>query len=255
MTIGITSCSTGRYVNNSRNVNLSQTQVVLSQANFQVVKQVSVTYVYTNKNTIRFDANQMKESAYAALVKKAKLTGAQVLINVTMEEIQRVSNNFWSALFFAPQYEQAILVSGTVIEFLPEGVTPTYSDTIESSIVYDSLSKSDYDSPSANTMKTEVIHNTSEQNYDSSIANTDKYEEVKRYYAKSAPTFFEIYEQVRQHMLFNKQTEVLDKVDNFLLTGNQAAIWAFRYEVLKSEDIDKDINKQIDIFIKYANMQ
>lgn len=119
--------------------------MVLSQANFRVVKQVSVTYIYTNQNTKHFNANQLKESAYAALVKKAGLTGAQTIINVTMEQIQRESHNFWTALFFAPKYQQAILVSGTVIEFLPEGVTPNYSDTIESSVVYANPFESNHD--------------------------------------------------------------------------------------------------------------
>lgn len=232
VTIGMASCSTGRYVNNSQNVNLSQTQVVLSQANFRVVKQVSVSYVYKNLHTMRFNASQLKESAYAALVKKAQLTGAQTIINVTMEQIQRESHNFWTALLFAPKYEQAILVSGTVIEFLPEGVTPTYSDAIESSIVYASPSIPDSDTN------------------DESAIYTDKYEEVKRYYAVSAPTFFEIYEQVRQYMLSNKQVETLNQIENFLLEGNQKDIEALRYEILRS----KDINKQVDIFIKYVDM-
>ncbi|MCI5681785.1 MAG: hypothetical protein MR293_07450 [Bacteroidales bacterium] len=94
--ISMASCSTGYYLSNSQNVNLSQTQVVLSQANFQVVKQVKVTYVYKNLHSMRFNASQMKESAYAALVKEAKLTGAQTLINVTMEQVQRKSQNFWT---------------------------------------------------------------------------------------------------------------------------------------------------------------
>ena len=146
VTIGMASCSTGRYVNNSQNVNLSQTQVVLSQANFRVVKQVSVTYVYENLHAMRFNANQMRESAYAALVKKAQLTGAQTIINVTMEQIQRKSQNFWTMFFgFPPKYQQAILVSGTVIEFLPEGVTPNYSDIIESSIVHVNPFEPNYD--------------------------------------------------------------------------------------------------------------
>lgn len=46
--IGMVGCSTGRYVNNTQNVNLNQTQVVLSQANFQVVKQINdIMYIRT----------------------------------------------------------------------------------------------------------------------------------------------------------------------------------------------------------------
>ncbi len=103
------SCSTGRYLNNSQNVNLNQTQVVLSQANFKVVKQISTTYVY--KSSMKFSADQLKESAYAALVKEAKLTGFQTIVNITMEQVDRASG------FWVPKYQQAVLVSGTVIEF------------------------------------------------------------------------------------------------------------------------------------------
>ncbi len=104
------SCSTGRYVANSQNLNLNQTQVVLSEANFKVVKQVQTSVVY--KASLKFSAEQLKQSAYAALVKEAKLTGAQTIVNVTMEQVQRLSG------IIVPKEENAIVVSGTVIEFI-----------------------------------------------------------------------------------------------------------------------------------------
>lgn len=227
MTIGMASCSTGRYVNNSQNVNLSQTQVVLSQANFQVVKQVSVTYVYTNKNTIRFDANQMKESAYAALVKKAKLTGAQVLINVTMEEIQRASHNAFTAVLFAPKYEQAILVSGTVIEFLPEGVTPTYSDTIESSIVY---AISDKPLPPVHQGKGKSIYSLLEERY-----------------AADFPSFWQQIKKVHSYCIISNDIERDDRIANFLLSDNEHEIKKLMGEV---DDVEGK-EEVAHIFFKY----
>ena len=143
--IGMVSCSTGRYVNNSLNFNTNQTQVVLSKANFQVVKHVKVNYVYKNLHSMRFNANQLKESAYAALVKEANLIGAQTIINVTMEQIQRESQNFWTFVFgFPKKYEQAILVSGTVIEFLPEGTAPQKTEMIESTIYAEPMQHTEY---------------------------------------------------------------------------------------------------------------
>lgn len=106
------SCSTGRYVSNSTNLNLNQTQVVLSEANFKVVKTVQTYVVY--KNTMKFDPEQLKQSAYAALLREADLKGAQTIINVTMEQVERVS----SFGFTVQQTESAILVTGTVIEFI-----------------------------------------------------------------------------------------------------------------------------------------
>ena len=109
--MGMASCSTGNYLTTSHNMNLNQTQVVLSEANFKVVKQVSTSVVY--KQNLKFDAEQLKQSAYAALLKEAKLTGAQTIVNVTMEQVRREKMNL---LGFC-KYENAILVSGTVIEF------------------------------------------------------------------------------------------------------------------------------------------
>lgn len=103
-------CSTGQYLNNSQNVNLNQTQVVLSQANFRVVKHVSTTYVYKGSMK-KFNANQLKESAYAALVREADLTGSQTIVNVTMETLEREGGYFFKV------FQQSVLVSGTVIEF------------------------------------------------------------------------------------------------------------------------------------------
>ena len=109
--MGMASCSTGNYVTTSHNMNLNQTQVVLSEANFKVVKQVSASVVYKQK--LKFDAEQLKQSAYAALLREAKLTGSQTIVNVTMEQVRREKVN----LIGFRKFENAILVSGTVIEF------------------------------------------------------------------------------------------------------------------------------------------
>ena len=108
--ITMASCSTGRYVGNSKNLNMNQTQVVLSEANFKVVKTVQTHVVF--KQGMKFSAEQLQQSAYAALLKEANLTGSQVLINVTMEQVQRVKG------VYMPKEDNAILVTGTVIEFL-----------------------------------------------------------------------------------------------------------------------------------------
>ncbi len=112
----LASCSTGRYATNSQNLNLNQTQVVLSEANFKVVKQVQTYVVYSQK--LKFDAQQLKQSAYAQLVKEAELTGSQTIVNVTMEQVQREKMGLLSGFLGFRKYDNAILVSGTVIEFI-----------------------------------------------------------------------------------------------------------------------------------------
>lgn len=259
--ISMASCSTGYYLSNSQNVNLSQTQVVLSQANFQVVKQVKVTFVYKNLHSMRFNASQMKESAYAALVKEAKLTGAQTLINVTMEQVQRKSQNFWTyVLGFPPKYEQAITVSGTVIEFLPAGVSPSNSDVVESYLYGDPLSgnteciSTTTTNPTASTAATTQVSTkeTVKGNVISAENNTHsgQYDKVKQKYATKDAQFFAIYEQVQNYLLSNNRNAELAKVERFLLSGSSKDISALKYEVLRSQDLNARVNK----FIKYANM-
>ncbi len=112
----LSGCSYGRYTNLSQNLNLNQTQIVLSEANFKVVKRVSKSIIY-KQSAIRFDSDQLYQSAYAELLKEAKLTGSQVLINVTVEIVERVSG-FWIS-----KSDCAIIVSGIVIEFITPNVS------------------------------------------------------------------------------------------------------------------------------------
>ena len=79
--------STGKYYSRTSNLNETQTQVVLSQANFRVVKNVSTVVTYTQKN--KFSNTQLFQSAYNALREEAGLSGAQTLINITIEEMTK----------------------------------------------------------------------------------------------------------------------------------------------------------------------
>ncbi len=112
-TLCFTSCSTGRYLNSSSNLNMNQTQVVLSEANYKVVKHVQTHVVFAQK--MKFDAKQLQQSAYAALVKEANLKGSQALVNVTMEQVNREKAPLLG--LGLTKYESAIIVSGIVIEF------------------------------------------------------------------------------------------------------------------------------------------
>lgn len=86
------------------NVNLNQTNVVLSQKNFHIVKTVT-----TSMEHRRFHAK--KEVLYGDLVadltEKAQLTGSQALVNITFKEVKR------GTVF----QKKIITASATVIEF------------------------------------------------------------------------------------------------------------------------------------------
>lgn len=116
-TLSLTGCSSyGRYVNQTKNTNLIQTQVVLSNANFKVVKNVQTIVLYKG-STYRFSSQQLWNSAYAALLKEANLQGSQALINVTVEQVQRVRGVKTPDGYMDTSGYQSVQVSGTVIEF------------------------------------------------------------------------------------------------------------------------------------------
>ena len=91
------------------NANLNQTNVVLSQKNFHVVKHVqaetSATYVFGIGGLSK---KSLYNNAVAELTKKANLTGSQALVNVTFHTSGKLILCFGKVTYFA---------EGTVIEF------------------------------------------------------------------------------------------------------------------------------------------
>lgn len=77
----------GLNMNVVNNHNLNQTNVVLSQKNYHVVKtveaEVSATYVFGIGGLSK---RALHDNAVAELTKKANLTGSQALVNVTVHD-------------------------------------------------------------------------------------------------------------------------------------------------------------------------
>ena len=101
--------SCGVSQNLTTNTNLNQTNVVLSQKNFHVVKTVeaeaSATYVFGIGGLSK---KALYTNAVAELTKKANLTGSQALVNVTVK-------NSGKMIFF---YNKITChAEGTVVEF------------------------------------------------------------------------------------------------------------------------------------------
>ena len=91
------------------NVNLIQTNVVLQEANYHVVDNVSAdasaTYIFGIGGLSR---RALKETAVAELVEKANLRGSQALVNVSVKS--SIQNVFiWTKMTYT--------ATGTVIEF------------------------------------------------------------------------------------------------------------------------------------------
>lgn len=116
--ISFSSCEVGRYVPRSINVFGAQTQVVLSQANFRVVRDVELIVDIDNDHIRHSDA---EKSAFVELMKKYPLVGSQVYTNVIIEEVRREANTMNGGLTDLKQY---ISIRATIIEFLKEDGKP-----------------------------------------------------------------------------------------------------------------------------------
>lgn len=121
-----TSCAVGTYYPYARNNFGAQSTVVLDKANFRVVRDVEAIVDVNNTRLSRAD---VASSAYGELLRKAHLTGSQVLINVVVEEVRRESTNIFRLLFGFPKRVQHVAARATIIEFLDEHGNPTVSES------------------------------------------------------------------------------------------------------------------------------
>jgi hypothetical protein len=120
------SCSVGTYYPYAQNNFGAQSTVVLEEANFRVVRDVEAIINVDNTNLSRAD---VANSAYGELLRKAQLTGSQVLINVVIEEVRRESGGLLRLLFGMPKRVQHVAARATIIEFLDKDGNPTVSQS------------------------------------------------------------------------------------------------------------------------------
>ena len=139
VTLMLSSCAVGTYMPGALNNYGTQTQVVLSGANFRIVRDVEVVIEVDNSNLKRQD---VERGAYGELLRQYKLTGSQAFINVSIEEVRRESMGFFRALFVGvPKVKQYVAARATIIEFLqPNGepiksVETPYTKSVESTPV------------------------------------------------------------------------------------------------------------------------
>lgn len=121
------SCATGYYAPHNINQFGTQTQVILSEANFRIVRHLDVVIDINDTNLKRAD---VEKNAYAELVRRANLTGSQALINVVIEEVRRDKLYVFLTLFSgvrASKITQHVAARGTIIEFLDKNGNPIHS--------------------------------------------------------------------------------------------------------------------------------
>lgn len=134
-----TSCAVGTYYPYAQNNFGAQTTVVLDKANFRVVRDVEAIVDVNNTRLSRAD---VANSAYGELLRKAQLTGSQVLINVVVEEVRRASGGLWRWAYKLPKLVQYVSARATIIEFLDENGNPTVSQPYRPSNYHTSIAMS-----------------------------------------------------------------------------------------------------------------
>ena len=150
-------CSCSAHLYNTSNHNISETQVVLDNANFTVIGKVSgsasASYVLGIGG---LSQKSLKGNAVAAMYENANLTGSQAIINVTFK--QRVS----SILIYSKIEYTA---SGTIVEFfdgkrpiVPSKTVCVQEDDVEEYIVNDVIEKEE------EPMQKELIVSKSDNN-------------------------------------------------------------------------------------------
>lgn len=115
------SCAVGSYVPSTLNVGGTSTQVVLSQANFRVVRNIEVVVEINNDHLRRAD---VEKSAFAELIRRYPLTGSQAYVNVVLEEVRRDKNGGGG---WIRKRKQFVAVRATIIEFLQINGEPVKS--------------------------------------------------------------------------------------------------------------------------------
>lgn len=124
-------CSCSAHLYSTLNYNISETQVVLDKANFDVVGNIEgcarATYFLGIGG---MSQESLKGNAVADMYKKANLTGSQAIINTTFK--QRVSN----VLLVYSQIEYT--ASGIIIEFY-DGERPIQASKASTNQISDTI--------------------------------------------------------------------------------------------------------------------
>ena len=205
-----TSCAVGTYHPYARNNFGAQSTVVLDKANFRVVRDVEAIVDVNNTNLSRAD---VASSAYGELLRKAQLTGSQVLINVVIEEVRRESAGFFRLLFGMPKRVQHVAARATIIEFLDENGNPTVSQSYRPSSVQigtvNSLSEKT-NSPTNVTEQINLERENAEQEYNMIVNKLNFYGWQKSVLSSS-------YKKAFSYFIENEKWDEIKKVNKVLI--------------------------------------
>ena len=206
----LSSCGVGVYYPYAHNVFGAQTTVHLDKANFRVVRDVEAVVAVTNTNLSR---SSVEKSAYGQLLRNARLTGSQVLINVVIEEVQRASGGLFRWALGAPKIVQYVAARATIIEFLDENGNPTVSQSYRPTSVQTSTANSlseTTNTPISIIEPTNIERDNAEQEYNMIVSKLNRYGWQKS-------LLYSSYEKAFSYFIENEKWDEIKKVNKVLI--------------------------------------
>ena len=259
-----TSCSIGTYLPYAQNNFGAQSKVVLDKANFRVVRDVEAIVDVNNTNLSRAD---VASSAYGELLRKAQLTGSQVLINVVIEEVRRESAGFFRLLFGIPKRVQHVAARATIIEFLDENGNPRVSESYRPTNTHTTVTAQPIKNSNTNvsvqeveTIKTQPIQKApTEAELKAIKIKEEEIQKIKQTHksiiklTSSYPysTAYDIYEKLYKKLLNTEENlQTIRKIQPVVILYLNSRGTAFP-QIEKQLKNSSSIEEQINIFLSY----
>lgn len=264
-----TSCAVGTYHPYAQNNFGAQSTVVLDKANFRVVRDVEAIVDVNNTNLSRAD---VASSAYGELLRKAQLTGSQVLINVVIEEVRRETGGFFRWLFgIPPKRVQHVAARATIIEFLDENGNPTVSESYRPSNTHTTTvtaqpinnSSTNVSVQEVETIKTQPIQKAPTEAELKAIKIKEEIQKIKQTHksiiklTSSFPysTVYDIYEKIYKKLLNTEENlQTIRKIQPVVILYLNSRGTAFP-QIEKQLKNSSSIEEQINIFLSYSQEQ
>lgn len=263
-----TSCAVGTYHPYAQNNFGAQSTVVLDKANFRVVRDVEAIVDVNNTNLSRAD---VASSAYGELLRKAQLTGSQVLINVVIEEVRRESAGFFRLLFGMPKRVQHVAARATIIEFLDENGNPTVSESYRPTNTHTTTvttqpiknSSTNVSVQEVETIKTQPIQKAPTEAELKAIKIKEEIQKIKQTHksiiklTSSFPysTAYDIYEKLYKKLLNTEENlQTIRKIQPVVILYLNSRGTAFP-QIEKQLKNSSSIEEQINIFLSYSQEQ
>lgn len=264
-----TSCAVGTYHPYARNNFGAQSTVVLDKANFRVVRDVEAIVDVNNTNLSRAD---VASSAYGELLRKAQLTGSQVLINVVIEEVRRETGGFFRWLFgIPPKRVQHVAARATIIEFLDENGNPRVSESYRPTNTHTTVTAQPIKNSNTNvsvqeveTIKTQPIQKApTEAELKAIKIKEEEIQKIKQTHksiiklTSSFPysTAYDIYEKLYKKLLNTEENlQTIRKIQPVVILYLNSRGTAFP-QIEKQLKNSSSIEEQINIFLSYSQEQ